>query len=784
MPFFASGGNTYGYQGQFNTYQAPFNLTNSIGGGKLVVWFDPTLYCGSGNWFDRSRNNVLIAQIENGAGIKTDANRGVLTASSNNYRFPPGPSTSGIAYMSSFTISAWVKRLGALSTNSAIITQSWSNSGGRNLQMYASEETQITAGFFSTNTYTPGVSASLMCNVWQNVTLRFSNGQMNLYLNGADQGGSTISISPENTDRFYRIGRSWDVAEYFNGEIGDLMLYNSGFSSEAALELFQKMKSKYGISDPVPSLNFWATLLGGTASDSVPIISRDLSGNIYITGQYSSSNFTINSYSNVSNGVIFLSTFGTLSNFGNSDFFLSKYNSSGSALWTTSITGTNFEFNPFINSDNDGNTYIAGYYLSGPITINSYSNINNQVVHVSRFGTLAKPTDESVVFAKYNPSGNVQWVTRLNAFRINSSVRIITDTIGDVIVTGEFRPNLAINIYSNVSNSIILVSTFATLSSIGSGTTDIFITKYNSSGIPQWATRIGGSGNDINPNIVTDTDNNIYVSCQSFTSTTIFSYSTITNSAFQVSTFGTLSNAGQNDIMLAKYNSSGIAQLGTSIGGLSNDTLPTLATDSSNNVYIAGQFQNSSVSFNNFDTLSNTTINTILFGSLTNDGGNDIFLAKYNSSGSAEWVTKISGTNDDLRPIVQTDINNNVYITGYYSNTNITFNNYSNVDNQTIYLSTYGTLSNTGNFDIFLAKYNSSGACQWVTRIEGTGNEANGFIAVDNSSESLYITGQSASSTIILNVFSNVSNGVIYISTIGTLSNIGGNDIFLAKYTQ
>jgi hypothetical protein len=61
------------------------------------------------------------------------------------------------------------------------------------------------------------------------------------------------------------------------------------------------------------------------------------------------------------------------------------------------------------------------------------------------------------------------------------------------------------------------------------------------------------------------------------------------------------------------------------------------------------------------------------------------------------------------------DATNNVYISGYYTSATLTIKNANG--------STFQTLSNTGNNDIFIAKYNSNGICQWVTQIASTGND-------------------------------------------------------------
>ena len=71
----------------------------------------------------------------------------------------------------------------------------------------------------------------------------------------------------------------------------------------------------------------------------------------------------------------------------------------------------------------------------------------------------------------------------------------------------------------------------------------------------------------------------------------------------------------------------------------------------------------------------------------------DIFLVKYNSSGTRQWTKQLGTSSNELGEGVTTDSSDNIYVTGY----------------------TMGSLDgNTkfGNEDIFLVKYDSSGTKQ------------------------------------------------------------------------
>ncbi len=108
-------------------------------------------------------------------------------------------------------------------------------------------------------------------------------------------------------------------------------------------------------------------------------------------------------------------------------------------------------------------------------------------------------------------------------------------------------------------------------------------------------------------------------------------------------------------------------QLGTS----NNDYGRGIATDSSGNVYVAGE------------TSSGLDGNS-------SSGGEDFFLVKYNSAGAKQWTKQLGTSSNERANGVSTDFSGNVYVAGY----------------------TEGGLdgnSNSGNKDLFIVKYNSDG---------------------------------------------------------------------------
>ena len=173
---------------------------------------------------------------------------------------------------------------------------------------------------------------------------------------------------------------------------------------------------------------------------------------------------------------------------------------------------------------------------------------------------------------------------------------------------------------------------------------------------------------------------------------------------------GALTSAGYEDIFLAKYDVGGNHLWSQRFGGPSTDQSWSVSVDSSGNVFVTGSF-----------------IGTAEFGGggLTSAGAWDIFLAKYDASGAHLWSRRFGGTSDDRSRSVSVDDSGNVFVTGYFYGTS-EFGG--------------GPLTSAGYTDIFLAKYDASGAHLWSQRFGGTSYDR-GHSAGVSGSGNVFVTG-------------------------------------------
>ena len=201
----------------------------------------------------------------------------------------------------------------------------------------------------------------------------------------------------------------------------------------------------------------------------------------------------------------------------------------------------------------------------------------------------------------------------------------------------------------------------------GPGATSVLLTKYNTKGVIQWQRFLGGTNFDTGRGIAVDADDNVYV-------------------VGIVQSQG----AGGFDLLIAKYNTSGTIQWQRSLGGASTDEGYGIAVDADGNVYVSGYTS-----------------------SAGGAGSVDLFLAKYNTSGTIQWQRSLGGANIDTGYGIAVDASGNAYVTGS---------------------------RDVGGTGVLIAKYNTSGTIQWQRSLDGINDDVGYGIAVDSSGD-VYITG-------------------------------------------
>jgi hypothetical protein len=257
--------------------------------------------------------------------------------------------------------------------------------------------------------------------------------------------------------------------------------------------------------------------------------------------------------------------------------------------------------------------------------------------------------------------------------------------------------------------------------------TDAFFVKYDPFGNIVWTRSLSSSGTDRIFSIATDKLGHFY----------IFGY--FGGPSIKICN-DTLTNTVVNkfDMFVAKYDTNGNCIWVRQIGGAGQDTPTGMAVDSIGNCFITGFFESPTLSFGTQN--------------LTNSGGVDLFVAKYDPNGTDLWAKSAAGSANEYSRSVAVDKFGNSYITGDFNTASISFD---------------GTvLIKSGNQDMFLTKYSSSGNMLWVNHPDGTQDMHGNSVAVD-SAANIYIGGS-------------FNYNITFDTT--TLTSSGNLDILLVKY--
>lgn len=453
----------------------------------------------------------------------------------------------------------------------------------------------------------------------------------------------------------------------------------------------------------------WAARLSGTtgANDGGNSVYVDSNEFVYVTGYYTSASLT--AYN--ANGTAFATS---LSSSGSTDGFLVKYSPLGVVQWITRFGGSLSDIGNGVVADSAGNVTVVGRYTSSVFTAYNLDG--------SAFGTTLSNfsgTSQDCFIIQYNSNGTVKWLTNLGGSGNDINKSIALDSLGNLYLTG--TNNSASFTAGNSDGTQIVTPVVA-------GGNDSFIIKYSNSGIFQWISALGGTGNDAGVSIFVDSAGFVYA-------TGVYTSVTFTASNSDGSVFGTLANAGSSDVFLVKYNGSGNCQWITRLAGSAGSESPSgLSVDLAGNIYITGGYSNDQIVLYNSD---GTTFKTF-----ANSNSSDVFVAKYNSSGFALWGARMNGTNNsDTGSGISVDSTGNCYVTGHYYSTNLVVYNADE--------SIYGTLTNINPADSFIVKYNTNGGVTWMVGLSGGSDDRGLSIYVSNNGN-VYGTGYYGSNPLTL----------------------------------
>lgn len=335
----------------------------------------------------------------------------------------------------------------------------------------------------------------------------------------------------------------------------------------------------------------WGTYFGSAENDMLNNIVLDPSGNIYLAGE-------THKYLTTTPSLATPGAHQTIYG-GDGDAMLAKFTSSGTLVWCSYFGSFGWEWGT-VACDASGNVYLAGTTMSS-------TNLSTPGAYQTAGAT------PSSYLSKWSSAGVLQWSTYygLSTGGSTSLYAITCDLSGNVYMTGMTNQNIATpgahqtalgsgflskwntsgnllwtthyggwgtdvdcdlsgNVYlSGFTTSTTNIATVGAHQSSGggSGNADAFLAKFNSSGVRQWGTYYGGSGEDYMSEVEIAADGKIYMFGQTASTNNI-----ATTGGYRSTILGT------DDFFLVEFMPTGVRNWGTYYGGTGTEEFTLVNT--------------------------------------------------------------------------------------------------------------------------------------------------------------------------------------------------------------
>jgi len=318
-------------------------------------------------------------------------------------------------------------------------------------------------------------------------------------------------------------------------------------------------------------------------------------------------------------------------NLGGFDAFLVQYDASGNRRWIRQVGSADTDVHYEVTVDKNGDVIVVGTTSGAPVQPCVVGN---------------------VTLAKYDVEGNEIWTSRYDGGAcVDAGYSVAVDSSRSIYITG----------YTYVNPQQF----------------DVILVKFDRDGNFLWNRQFGGGGYSIGSGVAVDGSGDVYVTGQ---------------------TGGPLdgqSHAGDYDMFLVKYHSSGNRIWTRLLGSDGSEAGFSVAVDGNGNSYVAGYTDRA------------------LEGN-THFGSGDWFIACYDASGNKLWTRQFGTGGDDYAGSIALQ-GSNVYMTG------------------TAY-------ANDGLAEAYVFKYDTQGNQQWTRELRTEEGAYGNGIAVDKKGF-VFVTG-------------------------------------------
>lgn len=350
----------------------------------------------------------------------------------------------------------------------------------------------------------------------------------------------------------------------------------------------------------------WATSGGGTSNDDFCYaIATDSHGNVYYAGTTRGSNGQF--------------TCGPVSVGATTGAVVAKYSPAGQCQWLRTITVPSFEVRAYaIAVDAADRIYVAGSYrgtatFSDTLTLQSYS------------------SSTSIFLARYDTAGTCLWAQRAGGDYATSEARGIA-----------LSPDGGIFIVGRAGGTVVRTGTIQ-LPNPGN-IRQVFLARYDSTGMPLWA-RISsgaGSGSEKSGRGITISGNKLFITGQANYAAANYGSLPLTNTATSGNLYVLACDLDGNGLWSRAYS------------GMANVEGTGIAADSLGNLFVAGSLWGSLH-------LPNDTLQSV-------GSNDDILLLGLDQQGNHRWGHSAGSSGRDLAWGVTADGMGNAYVAMQFTN--------------------------------------------------------------------------------------------------------------------
>ena len=346
--------------------------------------------------------------------------------------------------------------------------------------------------------------------------------------------------------------------------------------------------------------------------------------------------------------------------------------------------------------DNNGNIYVTGEFES---TVDFNPDPNEEA-----FRTSNGLCDAFLV--KFDEYGDFQWVKTWGAGSYDVGYDVKVDKTGNILVAGIFRGT--VNFDTGTGTDI----------HVSKGSSDCALTKYTPDGDYIGTITWGGSGSDEACKIAVDSDNNVLVTGQFWSTDMDFDPDPVDQFI--------RSTNGDWDVYLCKFDMYGDFKWAGTWGGSNTDYGRGVCVDSMGNSYCSGYFMYSA----DFDPGPGIETHS------ASGAYPDAFLSSFDSEGNFRWVGTWGSTDDDEAWECAVDEYNDVYVCGSFSYT-------VDFDPDPI---TVEEKTAVWNDDAYVSKFSPDGDFQWVLVWGANGSDDCQAISTDGNGH-FYAMGEALART-------------------------------------